>query len=411
MNMIVKKFVKVQAKKLLYKRGASDDKLSDIMEMLESGKLTLHKGRIYVNSFMPIVGTKGFFTLLKDLEEIRPGHGIPIYTDIAVTQQCPYNCWHCSYKERESGQQLSTSHYMRILDELVDLKGCIVGFTGGEPLTNPDLEKLIAHVDGRMGTLLLTTGYSLTYDRAVALKEAGLDIPVISLDHYTEEVHDKLRGYKGAFRNALNAINLFKKAGFYVVTTMAPTKEIVNADSEIDTYLQFARDIGVNEVRIAAPSLSGNLLKKSGSKFGSSEHEFLQNVSIEYNKRKGFPTVSAFSLIESKEMFGCGAGFHFCFVDHMGNVCPCDVSPLRFGNIRDMSLREAWENMSSYFKCPRGDCYANVINEAVSAKNSKLPLSWEDSIDIVTKLPSTKIRFTLPKLYDSIGFGDYHGIN
>jgi radical SAM protein with 4Fe4S-binding SPASM domain len=31
-------------------------------------------------------------------------------------------------------------------------------------------------------------------------------------------------------------------------------------------------------------------------------------------------------------MFGCGAGFHHLFIDALGNVCPCDLTPLKLGN-------------------------------------------------------------------------------
>ncbi|AEG60447.1 radical SAM/SPASM domain-containing protein [Desulforamulus ruminis] len=376
-----------------------------LSELFKNSKITKFAGKYYMNSFTPPYPSPAFTQFLKSIRYLRSGQGIPVYTDIAITKVCPYRCWHCSYQKREVGEDRSLEQLKRLIGDLLDMGGCIIGITGGEPLTRRDLPELIASIDERAASLLFTTGFLLTTQLAGQLKEAGLTMPIISLDHYKKEVHDELRGYKGAFELAIDAIKIFKEKGFYVCLTMAPTKDVVNVKNEIHKYLTFVQELGVHEVRIAVPSLSGNLLGKSELEFGYNERQLLNELNLYYNTKTNYPSVSSFSLIEGKEQFGCGAGYHFCFIDHLGNVCPCDVSPLRFGNINDSAFRDIWRKMTGYFHSPRSSCYSNVVSKSVQELfEGYLPLSQQSSEEIVKKMPPTVVEYELPDFYRKIGF-------
>ena len=60
-------------------------------------------------------------------------------------------------------------------------------------------------------------------------------------------------------------------------------------------------------------------------------------------------------------MFGCGAGFHHLFIDAVGNVCPCDLTPLALGNVIDEPLVDIWIRMSEWFALPRCGCLARRL--------------------------------------------------
>lgn len=376
-----------------------------INSVFKHGKMTKMNGKVFMNSFSPPFPSEAFDRYVRGIKYLRKGQGIPIYTDIAITKKCAYSCWHCSYKNREPGNELETEQLKNLIGNLLDMGTCIVGITGGEPLLRNDLPEILSAIDERAASFLFTTGYNLTSGLAEQLKEGGLTIPIISLDHYKKEIHDELRGFKGAFEMALDAIKIFKEKGFYVCLTMAPTKDVANARAEIERYLSFVKDLGVHEVRIAVPSLSGNLLGKTDIKFGINETTVLNELNIFYNTKTKYPTVSSFSLIESKDQFGCGAGFHFCFIDHMGNVCPCDVSPLKFGNITETDFKNIWSKMTGYFHSPRGTCYSNVVSESVKELfEGYLPLSIASSEKIVQDHPPTTTEYQLPRFYQDIGF-------
>jgi MoaA/NifB/PqqE/SkfB family radical SAM enzyme len=115
--------------------------------------------------------------------------------------------------------QIIKSHLKTAISEVQDMGSSVIGLTGGEPLLRNDLEDIIPCIDNRSMLIIFTTGYKLTRERVRRLKEAGLDIPVISLDHYKAEIHDKGRRRQGMFEYALNAIRMFQEEEFYVAVS------------------------------------------------------------------------------------------------------------------------------------------------------------------------------------------------
>ena len=93
----------------------------------------------------------------------------------------------------------SLSQLKEAISDAQNLGSSVIGLTGGEPLLRDDLEDIIAAIDQRSMPVLFTTGYKLTQARVKSLKKAGLEIPVISLDHYSAEIHDKGRRKEGIF--------------------------------------------------------------------------------------------------------------------------------------------------------------------------------------------------------------------
>jgi radical SAM protein with 4Fe4S-binding SPASM domain len=100
-------------------------------------------------------------------------------------------------------------------------------------------------------------------------------------------------------------------------------------------------------------------------------------------------------------MFGCGAGFHHLFVDAVGNVCPCDLAPLSFGNISEEPLSEIWAEMRQWFDRPRCGCLMKEICGKLGCGNEaiELPLSKNRSIELCK---AHKRNGKLPKIYQSL---------
>ena len=88
-----------------------------------------------------------------------------------LTHSCPLHCPYCSNPVRsEMKNELSTEEWRRVIREAVSLGVLQIGFSGGEPLQRPDLEKLIevAHEAG-VYTNLITSAIGLTEHRAAEL--------------------------------------------------------------------------------------------------------------------------------------------------------------------------------------------------------------------------------------------------
>ena len=67
--------------------------------------------------------------------------------------------------------------------------------------------------------------------------------------------------------------------------------------------------------------------------------------------------------------------------DALGNVCPCDLTPLKLGNVLEQPLTEIWSEMSEWFNLPRSGCLMKCLCTETDAFGdiSELPLCKEKS--------------------------------
>jgi Fe-coproporphyrin III synthase len=127
-------------------------------------------------------------------------------------------CVHCyaHAKDEAFPNELSTAEGKALLDDLAEFGAPVVLFSGGEPLMRPDLIELAEYAVGRgMRAVISTNGTLITPSVAQRLKSVGLSYVGISLDGL-QEVNDRFRGVKGAFRQALDGIAACREAGIKV---------------------------------------------------------------------------------------------------------------------------------------------------------------------------------------------------
>ncbi len=100
-----------------------------------------------------------------------------------------------------------------------------------------------------------------------------------------------------------------------------------------------------------------------------------------WNHRGRAPAIASFSHLESDALFGCGAGNHHLFIDAVGNACPCDLTPLGFGNVCEEPLYDIWSRMGEWFPLPRRGCLVRDLREATNVlpTAATFPLCRPDS--------------------------------
>lgn len=135
-----------------------------------------------------------------------------------ATRRCNLKCVHCYAHARDElfPGELSTAQGKTLIGDLAEFGAPVVLFSGGEPLMRPDLVELAAYaVERKMRAVISTNGTLITPDKARELKTVGLSYVGISLDGM-EEVNDRFRGHRGAFRMALDGIASCREAGIKV---------------------------------------------------------------------------------------------------------------------------------------------------------------------------------------------------
>lgn len=135
-----------------------------------------------------------------------------------ITRRCNLKCLHCYAHARNIpfDNELTTMEGKKLIDDLAGFGVPVLLISGGEPLARKDLPELAAYaVEKGMRAVISTNGTLITPQMAGTLKNIGLSYVGISLDGM-EEINDRFRGVKGAFRSALKGIENCKKAGIKV---------------------------------------------------------------------------------------------------------------------------------------------------------------------------------------------------
>jgi len=369
----------------------------------KESKLTQLRNKLFSNTFTPYYPSLAYDRFLKGVISVATGKPVPVITNFAVTSLCPCNCWHCSFSDRSKKDILTLAQLQYAISQVQHMGTSVIGITGGEPLLRNDLEDIIASIDKRSMPILFTTGYRLTNDRVRRLKDAGLEIPVISLDHYRADVHDAGRRKKGMYDYAIAAINMFQEEGFYVAVSFVPDRKLVDDRKEIFKTIDFFRELGINDMRLTSPILSGQLTSKPEEKLTPENVETIYEIQKKCTKTPGYPGVFAYDFFESKYYYGCGAGYNYMFIDSQGNVCPCDFAMLGFGNILETPIQEVWDQMNKEFCVPGCDCYANKSNDIIASKKSNIwPLGKTASNDVLRECPPFE-KNTIPEFYKRMG--------
>ena len=370
----------------------------------KESKLTDLDGKIYSNTFTPYYPSKAYDRFLTGVVSTARGEPTPVITNFAVTSRCPCCCWHCSFSNREKTLGLPLDVLKSAIGQVQDLGASVIGLTGGEPLLRDDLEDIIASIDERSMPIMFTTGHGLTRARVRDLKSAGLEIPVLSLDHHTAQWHDRGRGVEGIFDGTLKAIELFKSVGFYVALSFVPTKALVDDIEDLHRTMDFFRDLGVNDMRLTSPILSGELTCKPEEKLTKENVATLVALQKKCLATEGYPNVFAYDFFESADYYGCGAGYNYMFIDSRGNISPCDFTMLTLGNLTETPLAEIWSDMSGRFCGPSCDCYANVIHDTVAARElPQWPIARDISLEILEEHPPFDAD-EIPVYYRKMGF-------
>jgi len=374
--------------------------LFDLYSILKYEKFIQFEGTILFSIHAPPFPSKAFDRFLEAGIKAKEGINIPVIVDIAVTHQCRYHCWHCSAAPQK-GKDLPLKTVVDTIQKFQEMGTCVFALTGGEPLLREDLGEIIASIDDRSSAFLFTTGDGLTEEKAKELKDAGLLGVMMSLDHYNPEIHDNLRGYQGAYDIVIKGVKNAQNAHLYAGLSCVITKDIIK-NNEVLKMLEIAKNLSVQEIMMFEPTPVGKLYNTDTCLLSIDERKQLIEFHKQINKDrkyKKYPKVSVFPYFEGKEVIGCTAGYNMAYIDANGNMRPCDFTPLIFGNIQEEPIENLWQKMNCMFNKPRDFCFMLKNHKLVrQIGNGEYPLSYEKSLEVCKKCPSSEIPLFYKKL-------------
>ena len=145
----------------------------------------------------------------KDRSALTPVHAV-----WELTLACDLKCQHCGSRAgKRRAEELTTDECLDLVRQLAAMGTREVTLIGGEAYLRRDWLQIIREIrDQGMDCTLQSGGLHLTEERLEAAVAAGLQAVGLSIDGL-EDVHDKLRGVKGSFNAAFNALEGVKKYG------------------------------------------------------------------------------------------------------------------------------------------------------------------------------------------------------
>ncbi len=317
----------------------------------------------------------------------------PILGTLLTNYTCNFRCQMCDLYSRDgllkkSGlKELSTTQLKGILHDFASLGTSGIGFTGGEPLLRSDIFELL-NFSKQLGmvTHLNTNGYFINEANANKLLDCRIDSLNISLDGAEPDTHDKIRGFKGAFDKAIDALQCIdrlrrkRKIPLRIKTVTVLNEDNIN---EVKNLVSLAANLNTDCIEFIPEQNFRTHSGFSNSNIGNKEYSenffngldrvinYLLNVKeIRIENSPDHLKMFKDSFRAKKSPLICYAGYNSLGVDCYGQIYPC-MSWFNWnipvGNIKEISLKDFWyskrynKTRKNISKCR--DCYINCQSE------------------------------------------------
>lgn len=277
----------------------------------------------------------GFLTALEDLASRQD---TPVAAMLEITARCNFRCRHC-YQVSRRRRELTTRMWCRALEGLHDAGVLFVTLSGGEPLLRKDFFEIASHARGlRFALQLKTNGFLI--DKKAADRIARLAFLGVEMSLYSprSRVHDAITGVRGSHRRLMSAGRMLVRRN--VEVRMMTPLMTVNSE-EIDDLLALADREGFSWSM--DPQLS---VCEDGSctplTLRTSEEQLRRILSDPRLLDKKAVRRAARARRPRDRV--CNAGNMSCLISPEGEVMPCPLLRISFGNLRRRPFREIWLN-------------------------------------------------------------------
>lgn len=267
-----------------------------------------------------------------------------------LTYSCPLQCPYCAnpIDFARIKDELSTDDWLRVFSQARAMGAVQLGLSGGEPLARQDLPILVSYAR-KLGyyTNLITSGYGMSEDKIVALKESGLDHIQVSIQSPEKALNDQLAGTE-SFEHKKEVARLVKKHGYPMVLCVVIHRQNIHQMREI---LEMATELGADYLELANTQYYGwahlnrDLLLPTRDQFEEAEV-----IAQGYKERlkgrmKIYYVVPDYYEDRPKACMN-GWGTTFLTIAPDGTALPChsarELPGLNCPNVRDMSVQDIW---------------------------------------------------------------------
>ena len=283
----------------------------------------------------------------------------------ALTSRCNCKCEMCDMHRREP-ESISLSDAKKILDFLEKNHFLVVYMTGGEPTLHPNVVEIVKYANDLGLITTMTTNGAVNKRTLMDLKNAGLYLISVSLDHWDPIVCEKIRKHKDIMAKQIGTLKYLKEIGLrtYALSFLNP----ILIEDGVEKLVDYVTNVlGVpfgfcypTKSDVNTYNLGGTLSQEASSTKLRKCIETIYTL-----KKNGREIANLFTYIEDiknflekkNPNFYCKGGEDVIYIDWFGDVYPCFLKGQNLFNILNVEDTSFLKN----FKC--NDCLVNCFRE------------------------------------------------
>jgi len=286
----------------------------------------------------------------------------PVHVVWEITLACDLKCMHCGSRAgHRRPRELDTRECLEVVDALARLGTREVSLIGGEAYLRKDWTEIIHAVTSHgMYCAIQTGGRQLTPSRLQAAVDAGLGGIGVSIDGL-EELHDRVRGVPGSFKQALVLLKQAKDAG---LNTSVNTQIGPDTSRDLREVMERIVEVGASQWQLQLTVAMGNAVDNPSLILQPYEllnlmpllaclyrEALTKNLLILMGNNIGYfgPYEHLWRGFGDERMHwnGCSAGHTAMGLEADGTVKGCPSLPTigySGGNVRDLKLEDIWNS-------------------------------------------------------------------
>jgi radical SAM protein with 4Fe4S-binding SPASM domain len=341
-----------------------------------------------------------------------------------ITGRCNYRCKHC-FNAVDNSPIFEEFTFDEAKDLIAEFERCGVHkieITGGEPTLHPQFIEIMSELAKSYidVTKINTNGSRITPELLEKIKSLGLR-PLFAISFDGIGFHDDFRGFPGAEKKLMEAIELLKKENFPIkidtrvnagnVSVMLPTVKLMDS-------------LEISNMRIARTMETPRWFKNSKESFSERDYyEFAFNIADEYLKEPHTMHLNIWHALNISPVSGtvstgaevrnpyrgsatvCGHNRGMLSVTNSGELAPCNqmsgflkAMGVSFGNVKKTPLQNLLSDAYNDGSFTKGFLNKKTAVKTITAMAMGKESDGDSMIEDIEGLFDSETE-TIPKSY------------
>ena len=261
-----------------------------------------------------------------------------------LTYRCNEKCKFCYCVVDDNNQELSTAEVKRVIDDLVKMNVFEVTFSGGDPFVRKDFFEILEYArEKELLINIFTNGLAISDDDIFRLKKLHIKSIHFSIYRHIPKKHDAFTQVVGSFDKTVSVIEkcILINLPVNIKTSILnynidEAREIIKLAESLGTTIQTGVSVSVKNNGDNTPKV---FCLNNVDEYVKALKVIGQNIETECR------TEYTASVTDNDSNYHiCGAGRNILSINPYGEVFPCNSLMLSCGNVRNLSIKDIWDD-------------------------------------------------------------------